>query len=42
VSALSLEELREALRAGPGTEHTLQVERDGRRFAATFRLRRLI
>jgi hypothetical protein len=37
-----LEELRRALRSEPGVEHVLELERDGRRFAAAFRLRRLI
>jgi C-terminal processing protease CtpA/Prc len=37
-----LEELRLALRSRPGAEHVLDLERDGRRFTAAFRLRRMI
>jgi predicted aspartyl protease len=37
-----LDELRKSLRAEPGTEQTLELERDGERFTASFRLRRLI
>jgi Aspartyl protease len=37
-----LEELRRALRSEPGAEHVLELERDGRRFTAAFRLRRMI
>jgi hypothetical protein len=42
VTELPLDELRTSLRAAPGVERTLEVERDGRRFAASFRLRRLV
>ena len=37
-----LEELRKALRSEPGREQALELERDGRRFTAAFRLRRMI
>jgi C-terminal processing protease CtpA/Prc len=36
------EELRRALRSEPGAEHVLELERDGRRFTASFRVRRMI
>jgi hypothetical protein len=42
ITDLRLEDLRRAFRAQAGTEHTLEVERAGRRFTATFRLRRMI
>jgi predicted aspartyl protease len=42
VSAAPIDELRTSLRAQPGTEHTLELERGGSRFTATFRLRRLV
>jgi Aspartyl protease/PDZ domain len=42
VTGQPLDELRKALRTEPGVEHTLEVERDGRRFSASFRLRRLV
>jgi hypothetical protein len=37
-----IDEFRKSLRTEPGVEHTLEVERGGRRFSASFRLRRLI
>jgi Aspartyl protease len=39
---LPLDELRKSLRTEPGIERTLELARDGRRFTASFRLRRLI
>ena len=42
VTDLPLDDLRRALRAQPGTPHTLQLERDGRRLTATFRLGRMV
>jgi hypothetical protein len=42
LTELPLDELRKSLRAEPGAEHTLELDRDGRRFNASFRLRRLI
>jgi hypothetical protein len=42
VTELPLDELRTSLRAEPGGERTLEVERDGERFVASFRLRRLV
>jgi hypothetical protein len=37
-----LDELRKSLRTEPGAEHTLELEREGSRFTASFRLKRLI
>jgi predicted aspartyl protease len=37
-----LDELRKSLRTEPGVEQTLELERNGRRFTAAFRLRRMI
>jgi hypothetical protein len=42
LTELPLDELRKSLRAEPGAERTLELERAGRRFTASFRLRRLI
>jgi hypothetical protein len=39
---LPLDELRRSLRDAAGEERPLQVERDGRRFMASVRLRRLV
>jgi C-terminal processing protease CtpA/Prc len=42
ITDLPLEDLRRSFRARPGAEHTLELERDGRRFTATFHLRRMV
>jgi predicted aspartyl protease len=42
VGNVPLDELRKSLRAEPGMEHTLEIERGGQRFAVSLRLRRLI
>jgi predicted aspartyl protease len=42
LTGMPLDQLRLALRTRPGVEHTLELDRGGRRFAATLRLRRLV
>ena len=42
ITDVPLDDLRRALRAQAGTEHTLELEREGKRFTATFRLRRMV
>jgi hypothetical protein len=42
VTDMPLDELRKSLRTEPGVEHTFELERDGSRFTASFRLRRMI
>jgi predicted aspartyl protease len=42
VTDLPLDEVRKSLRTEPDVERTLELERDGSRFTASFRLRRMI
>jgi predicted aspartyl protease len=42
ITDVPLDDLRSAFRTQVGTEHTLELERDGRRFTASFRLRRMV
>lgn len=42
LTELPLDELRKSFRTEPGVEHALEVDREGLRFAASFRLKRMI